>query len=152
MKLAEALILRVDRQKRVEQLKQRMVRNAKIQEGDNPAESPEDLMKELEQMTGELVLLIQRINNTNSSSKIEGNMTLSDALATRDILKLKHGVYRELAEAASVTQARFSRSEVKFKSTVDIAAIQKQADQLAREHRELDTKIQEANWLVELIE
>ena len=152
MKLAEALILRADRQKRVEQLKQRMVRNAKIQEGDKPAESPEDLMKELEQITGELVLLIQRINNTNSSSKIEGNMTLSDALATRDILKLKHGVYRELAEAASVTQARFSRSEVKFKSTVDIAAIQKQADQLAREHRELDTKIQEANWLVELIE
>ncbi len=152
MKLAEALILRADRQKRVEQLKERMVRNAKIQEGDRPAESPKDLIKELEQITGELVHLIQRINKTNSSSKIEGDMTLSDALAARDILKLKHSVYRDLAEAASVTQARFSRSEVKFKSTVDIAQIQKQADQLAREHRELDTKIQEANWLVELME
>lgn len=152
MKLAEALILRADTQKRMEQLKQRLVRNAKIQEGDNPAESPEELMKELEQLSEELTQLIQRINRTNSANKIAESMTLSDALAIRDILKLKCGIYRELIEAASVTQARFSRSEVKFKSTVDIAAVQKQVDQWAKDHRELDTKIQEANWLIELIE
>jgi hypothetical protein len=152
MKLAEALILRADYQKRIEQLKQRLLRNAKIQEGDNPAESPEDLMKELEQISEELTQLIQRINKTNSSSTIDENRTLSDALAIRDVLKLKYGIYRELAEAASVTQARFSRSEVKFKSTVKISEIQKQADQLAKEHRDLDTRIQEANWLTDLME
>ncbi len=152
MKLAEALILRADYQKRIEQLKQRLLRNAKIQEGDKPAESPTDLMKELEQIADELTQLIQRINKTNSAHIIDEKMTLSDALAIRDILKLKQGIYRELAKAASVTQARFSRSEVKFKSAVNIAEIQKQADQLAKEHRELDTKIQEANWLVELLE
>ena len=152
MKLAQALILRADHQKRIEQLKQRLLRNAKIQEGDKPAELPKDLMKELEQVSDELVRLIQRINKTNSVSKIDAGMTLSDALAVRDILRLKHGIYRNLAEAASVTQSRFSRAEVKFKSAVDISEVQKQADQLAKEHRELDTKIQEANWLVGLVE
>jgi hypothetical protein len=152
MKLAEALILRADCQKRIEQLKQRLLRNAKIQEGDDPAESPKDLMKELEQVSDELVQLIQRINKTNSVSKIDGDMTLSDALAVRDVLKLKHGIYRDLAEAASVRQGRFSRSEVKFKSAVRISEVQRRADQLAKGHRELDTKIQEANWLVELME
>ena len=59
-------------------------------------------------------------------------------------------MYRELAVAAAVKQDRFTKSEVKFASTVDIARLQKQADALAKEHRELDTKIQEANWLTDL--
>ena len=45
-----------------------------------------------------------------------------------------------------------SRSEIKFQSTVDVAEIQKQADDLAVAHRELDTRIQEANWHLELKE
>ena len=36
MKIAEALALRADLQKRLEQLKQRLVKNARIQEGDKP--------------------------------------------------------------------------------------------------------------------
>ena len=54
MKLAEALILRADYQKRLEQLKQRLVRNAKVQEGDSPAENPPTLIEELERTTAEL--------------------------------------------------------------------------------------------------
>ncbi len=152
MKLAEALILRADYQKRLEQLKQRLLRNAKVQEGDKPAESPSDLIREMEQLAEGLTQLIQRINKANSVSKIDEQLTLSDGLAIRDVLKLKHGIYRELTEAASVTQARFSRSEVKFKSAVNISEIQAQADQLAKAYRDLDMKIQEINWLVELIE
>ncbi len=40
LKMAEALILRADAQKRFEQLKQRLQQNARIQEGDTPAEAP----------------------------------------------------------------------------------------------------------------
>ncbi|MEP7188497.1 MAG: hypothetical protein ABI901_04800, partial [Roseiflexaceae bacterium] len=36
MKVAEALILRADYQKRFEQLKQRLQQNARVQEGDTP--------------------------------------------------------------------------------------------------------------------
>ena len=40
MKLAEALILRADCQRHIEQLKQRLLRNVKVQEGDKPSEDP----------------------------------------------------------------------------------------------------------------
>jgi hypothetical protein len=151
MKLAEALILRADSQERLKQLEQRLLRNARIQEGDQPAEDPQALLAELEQISETLTQLIQRINRTNSVTKLDGGITLADMLAIRDVLRLKNHTYRELAQQATVIQARFTRSEIKFQSTVDVAAIQKQADELAKEYRELDTKIQEANWLTDLV-
>jgi hypothetical protein len=39
---------------------------------------------------------------------------------------------------------------VRFRSTVSIGEIQKQADALAREHRELDARIQELDWQIDL--
>jgi len=45
MKIAEALALRADLQKRLEQLKQRLVKNARIQEGDAPEEDPAELQR-----------------------------------------------------------------------------------------------------------
>lgn len=39
MKLSEALMIRADYQKRLGQLKQRILNNAKVQEGDEPAEA-----------------------------------------------------------------------------------------------------------------
>src|SRR5919205_538337 len=117
MKLAEALILRADGQKRFEQLKQRVVRSAKVQEGDEPPDK-----------------------------------TLSDALAERDVLVLRREAYSVLAQAAAVTQDRYSKSEVKFKSTVNVAEIQRQVDALAKAYRETDARIQEINWQTELSE
>lgn len=152
MKLAEALILRADCQRRIEQLKQRLLRSAKVQEGEEPPEDPAELRQELERISEELTQLIQHINKTNSVIELESGMTLSDALAVRDVLKIKRGIYRELAQSAVVTQDRYSKSEVKFRSTVNVAEIQKQADQLAKEHRELDAKIQAANWNTEVLE
>jgi hypothetical protein len=99
-----------------------------------------------------LVILIQRINRTNATTMLDAQMTLSDALALRDVLSLKHRAYTELAEAASVTQGRYTRSEVKYASTVSVAAMQKRADELAQQHRELDVRVQELNWRTELAE
>ena len=152
MKLAEALILRADYQKRVEQLKQRLQQNAKVQEGDTPAENPGDLLAELERITDDLTLLIQRINRTNSATPLSEAQTLADALALRDVTKIKLSVYRDLAQAASITQARATRSEVKFRSTVNVADIQQQADRLAKAYRELDAQVQAANWLTDVLE
>ena len=152
MKLAEALILRADYQKRIEQLKQRLKQNAKVQEGDMPAEQPAELLAELESIAAELTLLIQRINRTNSATPFAGAQTLADALALRDVTNIRLGVYRELAQAASITQARATRTEVKFHSTVNVGDIQQQADRLAKAYRELDAQIQAANWLTDVLE
>jgi hypothetical protein len=152
MKLAEALILRADYQKRIEQLKARLLRNAKVQEGDRPAESPAELLVQLEQVTRDLQRLIQRINRTNATTDLTPGRTVADAIAQRDVLRIRHTVLRDLAQNATVTQDRYTKSEVKYKSTVNVSSIQKQADDLAKQHRELDAMIQAANWERELKE
>lgn len=48
MKLAEALSIRADLQKRVAQLKERIKESAKVQEGDEPCDNVEELYKELD--------------------------------------------------------------------------------------------------------
>ncbi|MEA2204620.1 MAG: hypothetical protein QOE77_1396 [Blastocatellia bacterium] len=151
MKLAEALILRADCQKRFAQLKSRLLTNAKIQEGDKPAEKPQDLLRELEGVAGELADLIKRINRTNSATIVANNKTLSDVLAERDVLALRRGVYNDLALNASISHGRLTRSEIKYLATINVAETQKRADDLAKEYRELDARIQELNWQTELI-
>ena len=152
MKLAEALILRADCKKRLEQLKARVIRNAKVQEGDQPAEEPQGLLAEVERVARELAELVKRINRTNSATPFADGLSLSDALAERDALGVRHRLYRDLAEAASISQDRYSRSEVKDVSAVSVSDAQQRADDLAREYRSLDARIQELNWKAELSE
>ena len=152
MKLAEALIQRADYQRRIEQLKNRIVNNAKVQEGDDPAEDPNALLAEMERVAADLVVLIQRINRTNAATALEpDDMTIADAIAERDILRLRHGVYTAAAQAGVIRQDRYSKSEVRFQSAVDVADMQRQADALAQAIRELDTRIQGANWKIDLL-
>ena len=150
MKLAEALILRADKQKRLEQLKERILRNVKVQDGTQPAEKPEKLLAELETLTNELVDLIQKINKTNSATNFDKTRTVADVLAERDSFVQKQTIYREMVKTASVNRDRMTRTEIRFVATVKVAEMQKIADELARKHRELDTRIQELNWKTEL--
>jgi hypothetical protein len=152
MKLAEALILRADCQKRIAQLKSRLLVNAKVQEGDAPAETPQELIAELERTSSELLDLIKRINRTNSATAFAGPGTISDGLAERDVLSLQRTAYAELAQMGAITQGRITRSEVKYISTINVAETQKRADELAKKYRDLDARIQELNWQTELVE
>ena len=151
MKLAQALILRADTQKRIEQLKVRLLSNAKTQENESPSEDPKLLLKELDKLTRELFTLICSINLTNSSAKFDG-MSLTEMIAKKDALVLKANVLREFATSASQKVDLYSSSEIKILSTVDVAALQKQVDALSKEIRELEMKLQEANWVVDLVE
>lgn len=151
MKLAEALILRADIQKRIEQLRSRLADNAKVQEGEKPSEEPKVLLAELDALTGELERLIVRINLTNCTAKVDGK-SLTELIAKRDVLTLKAGALRAFAQVAARKVENYSRSEIKILSTVDVTALQKQVDELARQIRQLDTTLQGANWQTELIE
>lgn len=152
MKLAESLILRADCQKRLEQLKQRLAGSAKVQEGDEPPENPQDLVAEVERVADQLLGLIQNINKTNSATEYEPGKTLSDALAKRDVLMTRRTIYADLAKAASIVQARTSRSEIKFKSTVNVPELRERVDALSKSYRETDARVQELNWRTELLE
>ncbi len=125
MKLSEALVLRAD---------------------------PRELLAELDRLFEQLTDLIPRINRTNLSATLEGGLTLTDALARRDILTLRGGVLKSTADAAANTVGRYSRTEIRQVATIDVGALRRQIDRLAQERRELDTAIQAANWTTELLD
>ncbi|MGF7442161.1 DIP1984 family protein [Campylobacter concisus] len=151
MKLAQALILRADTQKRLEQLKGRLLDNAKMQENERPSEDPKLLLKELDRLSDELFRLILAINLTNSSAKFEGT-SLTEMITKKDTLSQKASVLRDFAKSASQKVDLYSNSEIKILSSVDVVTLQKQIDELSKEIRELDMKLQEANWQVDLVE
>lgn len=151
MKLAEALAERSDCQNRIEELKKRMARSARVQEGETPAEDSAELLAEAERLFARLFELISGINRTNAKAAFDGKSTISDAIAKRDVTGKKRDFLSGIADAASTRQDRYSKSEVKFVATLSIAKLQKQVDQLSKEFRELDTKLQELNWQTELV-
>ena len=151
MKIAEALILRADIQKRIAQLKTRLNNNAKVQENEEPAENPELLLTELENLISQLNDLIVKINRTNTLSKIDG-ISLVELIAKKDTLSQKAGILREFIEIASQKINLYSSTEIKVFSTVNVPAQQKKLDKLSKEIRETDTKLQQANWTIDLVE
>lgn len=151
MKIAEALILRADIQKRIAQLKTRLNNNAKVQENEEPAENPELLLTELENLILQLNDLIVKINRTNTLSKIDG-ISLVELIAKKDTLSQKAGILREFIEIASQKVDLYSATEIKVFSTVNVSEQQKKLDKLSKEIRETDTKLQQANWTIDLVE
>jgi len=152
MKLAEALIIRSDYQKRLDQLKVRLGQNVKIQEGETPNEDPKELEKELSHLLKELRKIIKKINRTNLQTPFDDNQSLADALTDRDLLGQEKKIYSSLLTQATVRQDRYSKSEIKFISTINVKETQVYADELSRKFRVVDTKIQELNWLTNLVD
>ena len=151
MKLANALSQRSELQTRIRQLESRLNNNAQVQEGEQPAEDPMELLKELDGDYARLEELISAINRTNNSTAVEGGITLSDLLARRDCLKGRLSVLRSFLDSASALVRRHSASEIKVKSTVNVRQLQKQVDGLSKDLRELEETIQEKNWTTELL-
>lgn len=152
MKLANALAERADLQTRISQLQSRLDNNALVQEGEKPAEDPNDLLQELDEDFQRLEWLISRINRTNAAVRTESGDSISDLLARRDCLTSRVGALRNFLTVASTRVRRGTVGEIKIRSTVNVRELQKQADALSKELRELDTAIQEKNWTTDLME
>jgi polyhydroxyalkanoate synthesis regulator phasin len=154
MKLAEALALRADAARRVEQLRARIAASARYQEGEAPAEDAAVLLTEAGEVLGELELLMRQINRTNAATLVEGG-TLTDALARRDVLRLRHSVVTSAANSAVGEGERGLRqllSELKMIPALPVAELRGRADGLARQLREVDTLIQRTNWEADLLD
>ena len=150
MKLAEALQERADLSYTIDQLNTRLLNNACVQEGEKPAEDPKELLATLDAMIIRLRDIIARINKTNCNTIVDG-LSITDLIARRDTLKLQLRSYRDLANRASQTATRASRTEIKILSTVDVPALQKKVNELSKCLRETDNKIQEMNWKTDLM-
>ena len=151
MKLAEALSIRKDLQKRIQQIGKRLEDNVKVQEGDEPSENPDELMKELDGCLNKLEDLIWHINLTNVKTFNETGKTLTQLMAEKDVLTLRISTLRNTFERASSQQERYSRSEIKMVTIVDVKQLSKQIDDYSAQLRKLDIEIQALNFQTELI-
>ena len=150
MKLAEALLERKSLKQKIESLRGRLAENVMIQEGDTPAEDPRMLMSELDAAAGMLETLIKQINATNNTARLADGMSVSEAIVSRDMLRLRRETLEQVAQSASLRQNRYLRTEVRFVPAIDSAQLHKQIDGLSKTWRELDAQIQAVNWTTEL--
>lgn len=135
---------------KISEISVRLNNNAKVQDGDTPAENPLKLIEELDGLLVRLETLMAKINLTNSKI-VYNEKTITELLAHRDCLKKKIEVIRNFLNSASNRVNRMTRTEIKIISTVPVAEIQTTLDCLSKELRQTDEKIQELNWTSELI-
>lgn len=150
MKLAEALLLRADMQKRVAALRERIVANAVVQEGDAPSEDPNALLLEATGTLADLESLVTRINRANLVAKLPDGRSLTEAIARRDKLIQHHALLTAAAAGSRKEPDRYGVREIKWVATLDVKKLQRQLDDLAKNLRELNAAIQETNWKVEM--
>ncbi|ROQ39875.1 hypothetical protein EDF46_1510 [Frondihabitans sp. PhB188] len=154
MKLAEALINRGDLQKRIEQLRARILANARYQEGEEPGEDAAALLTEVQSLQDALEQLVVAVNLTNASTILDDGRTMTEALAHRDLLRTRHSILTQAADASAGVGDyggyRQLRSELRHLSALPTARVRQQADDVARRLRELDVLIQQANWEADL--
>ena len=151
MKLATALSERAELQRKLSELGARLNNNAKVQDGEAPAEDPQELLSELDGALTRLEELMARINLTNSSTRSAEGATITELLAKRDCLKQRVQLMRSFLDRASSKVDRYSKTEIRILSAVDVPALQKQVDDVSKALRETDEKLQELNWTTELL-
>lgn len=146
MKLAEGLLLRADLMKKIEHLQNRIRPVLIVSDEKLPQEDPVKILAQMRRTIQDLEAIIIRINKTNNDTMVEGEGSLMEALAKRDSLKMLSEKLRNVRYAAQVDNS----GDTNLKTTIDIKKLQTEMDQTGRAFREIDSKIQELNWLTKL--
>lgn len=150
MKLAEALLLRRDLNNRLFQLRNEISSSVLVQEGDTLDRSITELFKEYDEINQQYSELVVAINRKNATASVaDSALLLMEALEQREQLRRKHAL---LTQALDETKAapRMGRNEIRLVRTIDTETLTEQLNATAKQLRELDGKIQQTNWLVDL--
>lgn len=164
MKLAEALIERKGLRDRIMILEQRIHGCATYQEGAEPTEDANQLLKELEAAYAEFGAIIVRINRANSVSVLSASgietaavalpqgVPLTELIVQRDIAVRHQNALQRVAQhvRAGLGGARGLRSELRMVTKIDLNQLEHQISQLGASARKLDAQIQGANWAIDL--
>lgn len=151
MKLAEALLLRSDQQKKLASLKQRINANVLVQEGDTPSEDPNELMQQVFALTHETQGLILQIHRTNAQATLSDGRLLLELLMQRDELVERHKIITGAIANTHREPDRYSAREIKWQKVIPVASLQKQADDISAKLRDLNITIQAANWQIDMV-
>ena len=151
MRLSEALIVKADLKTRLVDLRSRIGANAVTQEGKEPAEDVEQLLKEAYGLLQQLREMAVRVNATNERCKLPDGRTISEALARRMELNQRHSMVRTAIEGTKHLENRYSLSEIAWIPCLDVRQKQKQLNDFSTKIRELNLMIQETNWTTDLV-
>ncbi len=152
MKLAEALLLRSDQQKKIISLKQRINANVLVQDGDKPSEDPNELLKQVLALIQEFQKLSYAIHKTNALTKLDDGRSLLALLTLRDEFVEQHKTLTAAISNTSRESDRYSTREIKWHKVIPVSSLQKQADDISLKLRDLNVLIQSNNWKIDLIE
>jgi len=150
MKLAEALLIRADQKKKLLSLRERIAQSVRAQEGETPAEKADDLIAQAFALLKEHQSLALQIDRANAKAKLADGRWLAEMLAERDTLVQQHSLLLAAIAATQQKADRYSYREIKWVVQIKVPAIQKQADDLSAKLRELNARIQETNWQVDI--
>ena len=72
------------------------------------------------------------------------------AVAHRDTLAQHHSLLQAAIAASRKEPDRYSMKEIKWVATLEVAKLQKQCDDLAKQLRETNAAIQATNWQADI--
>lgn len=150
MKLAEALLIRADHKKKLASLRERIAKNARVQEGEEPQEKVSALIEQAFAVMQEQQAIVQKIDRANMAAQLPDGRLLADALAERETLVQQHSLLVSAISSTHREGDRYSPREIKWVAQLDVAALQKQADDISVKIRVLNARIQETNWRIDL--
>ena len=151
MKLAEALNLRSSLMKQIAELKRRLEDCVRIQEGEEPVDTAEELLKELEPKIEQLYRLVYQINLTNLQIKDEGK-SITELLAERDALAGRIQILNGCLNRLTENNTRFRTDDIRYIRTVDPKFFRKKYDEASSQLRQINLRIQMLGWTNDLIE
>ncbi len=156
MKLAEALIERQALESKIARLRERLLANARVRAGDLPFESPAVLFKRLADTAVVLERLEVRIYRTRVTAALPESpgVPLARVAARRDTLALRLATLEDLLRVATDpgSPPAAGRPDIRLEPSVDVPALQDQIEALLADIRALETRLQAAEWAVDLVE
>lgn len=155
MKIAEALQERAALEEKIRHVTGRAHGSARFAEGEEPSEDAAELIAEVRQYITQRSRLVSRINHTNAQAEVTPGVTITGAIAERERLSAEIKLLRNIATEAVPGRDPYGRgrrrTELAEKTSLPVKELYAEADRLSAQHRELDVKIQQANWSTELL-
>lgn len=151
MKLAEALVLRADLQKKLENLKKRLANSVRKLDDIQVIEDPAALKLEADESITVLYSLIDLIYRTNQSVILPSRQSMVTVLAKRDELVERRKLLDYIINKSLLDSGLYFNERGKWQPAIDISAYQKQMDDIAMQIRRLNLDIQQTNWQVDLV-
>ena len=126
--------------------------NVLVQDGDQPSEDPNELLKQVFSLIQEFQKLSYAIHKTNALTKLDDGRSLLALLTLRDEFVEQHKTLTEARSNTSRESDRYSTREIKWHKVIPVSSLQKQADDISLKLRDLNVLIQSNNWKIDLIE